>query len=95
MTSFAKPDIVHKLKEIHPDVSNAKLKEIVDDAFDVMADCLAEGKEVRIQGFGGFKILRSKEREGRNPLTNEKIQIKAKNLVKFVKSKTLQDFVNQ
>ncbi len=40
-------------------------------------------KGVTLVGFGTFKVVRRKARIGRNPQTGEKINIKAKNVVKF------------
>ena len=46
-------------------------------------------KGVTLVGFGTFKVSRRKARIGRNPQTGEKINIKAKNVVKFKPGKGL------
>ena len=48
------------------------------DAFEgVITSALKAGEEVRITGFGKFYAREQKAREGRNPQTGEKMQIKA------------------
>jgi DNA-binding protein HU-beta len=48
---------------------------------------------VKIAGFGIFQIKDRKAREGRNPATGEKIQIKASKKVAFRASKELKESV--
>ena len=56
--------------------------------------CSKEDGNVTLIGFGTFKTARREAREGRNPRTGEKIQISAKNVVKFTAGKKLKESVN-
>ncbi len=56
---------------------------------------LKKGEKVQILGFGTFEVADRPAREGRNPLTGEKMEIKASKSPKFKVSKTLKDTVNQ
>lgn len=47
-----------------------------------------------VAGFGIFKITERKARDGRNPLTGEKIKIKASKLVNFKLSTAIKDKIN-
>ena len=47
-----------------------------------------------IFGFGKFEVTERGERDGINPVTMEKIRIKASKNVKFRPSKSLKDKVN-
>lgn len=47
-----------------------------------------------LTGFGTFKVSKSKARGGRNPKTEESIQIAAKILPKFAPGKTLNAAIN-
>lgn len=49
---------------------------------------------VSLVGFGTFSVNNRPAREGRNPRTNETIQIAAKNVVKFKPGKKLSESVN-
>ncbi len=48
---------------------------------------------VTLVGFGSFVKKRRKAREGRHPQTGEKLQIKAKNVVKFSPGKALRETI--
>lgn len=66
----------------------------VEAVFDAIADALADGDKVQIIGFGTFEAKVQAEREGRNPLTGEKITIAACKRPAFSASQALKDKVN-
>lgn len=68
-------------------------QELVDGLFDNIAKTMVKGEQVKIAGFGVFKVLRRAAREGRNPRTGETIQIKAKVAPKFRAAKQLKEMV--
>ena len=55
---------------------------------------LANGGKVQLVGFGTFEVSERAAREGRNPLTKEKITIAASKTPKFKAGKALKDMVN-
>ena len=55
---------------------------------------LKSDDSVSLVGFGTFSVNNRPAREGRNPRTNETIQIAAKNVVKFKPGKKLSESVN-
>ncbi len=57
-------------------------------------DALKSDDNVSLVGFGTFSVNNRPAREGRNPRTNETIQIAAKNVVKFKPGKKLSESVN-
>jgi DNA-binding protein HU-beta len=52
------------------------------------------GSEVRIPGFGTFKVSQRKARTGRNPATKQEIKIPASTVPKFQAAKALKDSLN-
>ena len=50
--------------------------------------------KVQLVGFGTFEVSEREAREGRNPLTGEKITIAASKNPKFKAGKALKDMVN-
>jgi len=58
-------------------------------------DALGEGKEISLIGFGSFSIGKVAARTGRNPKTQEPIQIQAYNQPKFKVGQKLKDAVNK
>jgi len=75
-------------------LTKADATKAVNAVFDVVAESLAKGDEVRITGFGTFSVAQRKATTGRNPRTGEEIQIPASNLPKFKSGKGLKDYVN-
>jgi DNA-binding protein HU-beta len=55
---------------------------------------LVAGEGVQLVGFGGFSVKDVAARTGRNPKTNEVVEIPASRRVTFSASKTLKDKVN-
>ena len=66
-------------------------KDMIDAFFDLMADRLVEGEDVKISGFGNFQIRTKAPRPGRNPRTGELIPIAARRVVTFHASQKLKD----
>ena len=61
---------------------------------DVVTEELKKGEKIQLVGFGTFEVTERAAREGRNPLTGEKMQIKASKAPKFKAVKALKDAVN-
>ena len=76
-------------------VSKNMAKQLVDSFLDSISASLAKGKEVRIQGFGTFKVSKRAARNGVNPRTGESIKIKAMNVASFKAGKELKAQVNE
>lgn len=76
-------------------VSKNMSKQLVDGLLDTITSSLAKGEEVRIQGFGTFKVSKRAARAGVNPRTGAKIQIKAMKVASFKAGKELKSQVNK
>jgi DNA-binding protein HU-beta len=55
---------------------------------------MRKGEEVRIPGFGTFKVSERKARKARNPQTGVEMMLKASRVPKFQASKTLKELLN-
>lgn len=55
----------------------------VDDFFELIAESLARGEEVKLSGFGNFEIKLKHNRLGRNPQTGEDVMIVSRHIVTF------------
>jgi len=64
-------------------IKNAEAKNALELTIGAISEALKSGESITLIGFGTFKIVDIAERTGRNPQTGEKIQIKAKKVVKF------------
>jgi DNA-binding protein HU-beta len=67
---------------------------VVEATFDVITDTLKQGTEVKIMGFGNFRVTRRAARDGRDPRTGTPVQIKASNRPRFSAGKGLKEAVN-
>jgi len=62
---------------------------------DVVTEELQKEEKIQLVGFGTFEVAERAAREGRNPLTGEKMQIEASKAPKFKPGKALKDEVNR
>jgi integration host factor subunit alpha len=67
---------------------------IVDSVFELMKDSLAQGKKIKISGFGNFIVKEKQPRRGRNPQTGEEISISARRVLTFKSSQVLRRTLN-
>jgi len=90
----SKSDIVKQIAE-NTNISQKDVDAVLSNFFSSIKDNLnQDGDNVSFVGFGSFSVKRREAREGRNPKTGEKIQIEAKNVVKFKAGKELEGGVN-
>ena len=68
-------------------------KAAVDCVFENITKALGKKEDVTLIGFGSFKVIKRKARTGRNPQTGKEMNIKAKNIPKFVAGKALKEAV--
>ena len=80
---------ISKSLESKKDAENA-----VNAIFDSIAEALSKGEEVRLVGFGSFKVNTRAARVGRNPKTGQEIKIPASKVPAFRPGKELKDTVN-
>ena len=76
-------------------VSKTESEKVFNATFDMFKEELAKGEKVSVAGFGTFKISERAAREGRNPLTGEKLQIVASKSVSFKAGTELKKVVNK
>lgn len=67
----------------------ARARDDVRWFFDEISSALARGSEVRIHGFGNFRVQQRAARMGRNPRTGEEVRVPARKVVRFAPSTTL------
>ena len=93
MPKISQSEIVRQISE-KTNLTQKETDSFINDFFEVIKENLATGNDVSFVGFGAFFVNNRPAREGRNPKTGEKIQIEAKNVVKFKAGKGLNDGVN-
>ena len=76
-------------------LTQKKAAEVLETTLDHIRDSLKAGHEVRLVGFGSFKVRRSAARKGVNPRDRKPINVPAKNRVRFSPGKELSDAVEK
>lgn len=71
-----KNDLAKQVAE-RTNLSQSKANQAVGAMLDSITEALGRGEEVRISGFGSFRVSERRERMGRNPRTGEPMRIEA------------------
>lgn len=79
----------------HFDMSKADIRRVLDAFYGFVVDSLADGKDVRITGFGKFTVRKHAAREGHNPQTGKKMQIAASKAPAFKPGRQFKEAVNK
>ena len=90
---MTKTQLIDKIAK-DTELTKKQAAEAVDAMIAAMQDALVAGDGVQLVGFGGFSVKEVAARTGRNPRTNEVVEIPASRRVTFSASKTLKDKVN-
>lgn len=77
------------------DITKAKADKAVNAVLQAITDSLAAEDTVVLTGFGKFVAVKTKERQGRNPITGADITIPAGVKPKFYAGETLKNAVKQ
>ncbi len=72
----SKSDLVRMVAE-RTKLTQSKANEVVNALFDSITETLGKGEEVRIMGFGTFRVAERAARTARNPRTGEIIKVPA------------------
>ena len=75
-------------------LTQTKAREAINSTFESIAGALAKGDNLSVKGFGSFRISHRQARTGRNPQTQQPMQIAASKSVAFKASRVLKDSVN-
>ena len=92
--NFTRKDLSNK---IHQSIGFSKniSSKIVDDFFEIIISNLIKVNKVKITSLGTFKIVKKKERMGRNPKTKIETKIASRNVVKFIPSAIFKKKLNK
>ncbi len=91
--ALTKTGLIEKVAE-KADLSKRDATEAVEAFLWAIEGELSLGSEVNITGFGKFSVSDRAARQGVNPRTGEKIQIKASRVPRFSAGSRLKEIVN-
>ena len=78
----------------HIGLNKRESKDMIDAFFDLIAQSLVDGDDVKLTGFGNFQIRTKAPRPGRNPRTGATVKVEAKKVPFFKPGKELRLKVN-
>ena len=88
-----KADVINAIAE-QAGISKKEASSAFDAFVGYVSESCQRGERCAIPGLGSFSVSQRKAREGRNPRTNEKINIPASKNVRFKAGKDLRDLMN-
>jgi integration host factor subunit alpha len=74
--------------------TKSECAEIVETLFEIIKNCLEQGEDVLISGFGKFSVKEKNQRRGRNPQTGQPIMLAPRKVVTFKCSGVLRSKIN-
>ncbi len=74
-------------------LSRTESSNLVDEVLETIAKALIKGENVKLSGFGTFKLHQKNARVGRNPKTKEQAVISARRVITFNPSAILKEHV--
>jgi len=92
MARLTKQDVINSVAE-KAALTKKQAGTAVDALLSTIKEALANGDSVGLIGFGTFEVRGRAARQGKNPLTQEVIQIPAKNVPAFKPGKQLRESV--
>ncbi len=84
---MTKNDLINAVAE--HGLSKRQAAAVVESVFDTILRCFERAEDVKIVGFGHFRIRKKASRRGRNPQTGDSIEITARKVLTFKPSKGL------
>ena len=94
MATITRMDLADALR-VRFGITASDAYKMVDIIFDEIEQSLIHGEEVKITGFGTFKILSKSARVGRNPKTGVPAVISARNVATFRPSGNFRQIVSK
>lgn len=88
-----KSELVSAVAE-NSEADRKTVEKIMDATFSAIMEALAGQQEVRLVGFGTFKVTERQARQGRNPATGETISIAASKVPSFKAGKAFKARIN-
>ena len=93
--TLTKADLVQQVYKTQDNLTKLQATEAVETLLSIMKNCLANGDDLLISGFGKFNVKEKKARRGRNPQTGEPILIPASRFPAFTAGRALKERIRK
>jgi integration host factor subunit beta len=91
---MTKSDLIKRLAETNPHLTQRDVEKIVSTVFDEVTEALARRDRVELRGFGAFSVRERDARTGRNPRTGAEVKVPDKVVPYFKTGKELRERLN-
>jgi integration host factor subunit alpha len=91
--ALTKEQIINQVYE-KTQMPKSRSRDVVESVLEIIKATLAEGEDILISGFGKFMVKDKRARRGRNPQTNDDLQLRARKVVVFKTSGVLREHIN-
>ena len=93
---MTKAELVEQVVDaVGPSVTKRECALMVDAFLDAVKEALARCDGIELRGFGTFKVRHRKARTGRNPRTEEAVEVPARDMPVFKPSRHLRSRVER
>jgi integration host factor subunit alpha len=92
--TLTKADLVQQIYKTQENLTKLQATEAIETLLRIMKDCLANGDDLLISGFGKFNVKDKKARRGRNPQTGEELTLDERRVITFKPSGILRARIN-
>ncbi len=92
--TLTKADLVQKVYQTH-DLTKVQAIDAVEKFLSISKNCLENGEDLLVSGFGKFNVKEKKARRGRNPQTGDELILAERKVVTFKPSGILRDKINE
>src|ERR1017187_8219298 len=90
---MTKADLIEEVSRV-VEMTRKESEVIVEAIFDSIVRSLRPNDKIEIRGFASFRTRQRQPRIGRNPKTGARVEVPAKKIPYFKRSKELKDVVN-
>lgn len=88
--TLTKAEIIQNVYQKH-DLTKAQAAEAVEAFLRIAKNCMIQGDDLLLSGFGKFNVKKKNSRRGRNPQTGKELILGARNVVTFKPSGILRE----
>ena len=93
-STFGRQELIKRIAK-EANLTQKQATDVLEVSLDSIREALQNGNEVRLTGFGSFKVRQSAARTGINPRNREKIEVPAKDRVRFTPGKELTNAIEK
>lgn len=91
--TLTKAEIIQNVYQKH-DLTKVQAALAVEAFLKIAKDCMINGEDLLISGFGKFNVKKKNSRRGRNPQTGKELILEARHVVTFKPSGILRDRIS-